>query len=147
VSRRRMDTQQRVIAGVAGLVAGPCHGAGEYVSVHSQTDTEQADLALSARSDAPPEVLLADVWTFANWLRTRTRQPGMMPRPRRPQRSTCSGWPHLSSSGTSAPFPSNAPTVVAAPVAEEGWREDLPEIAWERPACEDCGWAGRLSRL
>src|SRR5438477_4901189 len=43
--------------------------------------------------------------------RTRTRQPGMMPRPRRPQRSTCSGWPHLSSSGTSAPFPSNAPTV------------------------------------
>jgi hypothetical protein len=25
---------------------------------------------------------------------------------------------------------------------EEGWREDLPEIAWERPVCEDCGWAG-----
>jgi hypothetical protein len=25
---------------------------------------------------------------------------------------------------------------------EEGWREDLPEIAWERPVCADCGWAG-----
>jgi hypothetical protein len=25
---------------------------------------------------------------------------------------------------------------------EEGWREDLPEIAWERPVCGDCGWAG-----
>src|SRR5690349_5758119 len=26
---------------------------------------------------------------------------------------------------------------------EEGWREDLPEIGWERPVCEDCGWAGQ----
>jgi hypothetical protein len=25
---------------------------------------------------------------------------------------------------------------------EEGWREDLPEIAWERPVCADCGWTG-----
>jgi hypothetical protein len=25
---------------------------------------------------------------------------------------------------------------------EEGWREDLPEIAWERPICDDCGWTG-----
>jgi hypothetical protein len=25
---------------------------------------------------------------------------------------------------------------------EEGWLEDLPEIAWERPICSDCGWAG-----
>jgi VIT1/CCC1 family predicted Fe2+/Mn2+ transporter len=36
-----------VIAGVAGLVAGAMSmAAGEYVSVHSQADTEQADLAL-----------------------------------------------------------------------------------------------------
>jgi VIT1/CCC1 family predicted Fe2+/Mn2+ transporter len=35
-----------VIAGVAGLVAGAMSmAAGEYVSVHSQADTEQADLA------------------------------------------------------------------------------------------------------
>ncbi len=26
---------------------------------------------------------------------------------------------------------------------QEGWREDLPEIAWERPKCGDCGWTGR----
>jgi len=26
---------------------------------------------------------------------------------------------------------------------EEGWREDLPEVAWERPVCSDCGWTGK----
>jgi len=36
-----------LIAGVAGLVAGAVSmAAGEYVSVHSQADTEQADLKL-----------------------------------------------------------------------------------------------------
>ena len=36
-----------MIAGVAGLVAGAMSmAAGEYVSVHSQADTEQADLDL-----------------------------------------------------------------------------------------------------
>jgi VIT1/CCC1 family predicted Fe2+/Mn2+ transporter len=36
-----------MVAGVAGLVAGAMSmAAGEYVSVHSQADTEQADLAL-----------------------------------------------------------------------------------------------------
>jgi VIT1/CCC1 family predicted Fe2+/Mn2+ transporter len=36
-----------LIAGVAGLVAAAMSmAAGEYVSVHSQADTEQADLAL-----------------------------------------------------------------------------------------------------
>lgn len=40
-----------LLAGVAGLVAGAMSmAAGEYVSVSSQTDTEQADLALEARS-------------------------------------------------------------------------------------------------
>ena len=39
-----------VIAGVAGLVAGAMSmAAGEYVSVHSQADTEQADLDLERR--------------------------------------------------------------------------------------------------
>jgi len=44
-----------LVAGVAGLVAGAMSmAAGEYVSVHSQKDTEQADLALESvelRSD------------------------------------------------------------------------------------------------
>src|SRR5580700_9586406 len=36
-----------LIAGIAGLVAGAMSmAAGEYVSVHSQKDTEEADLAL-----------------------------------------------------------------------------------------------------
>jgi VIT1/CCC1 family predicted Fe2+/Mn2+ transporter len=36
-----------LVAGIAGLVAGSMSmAAGEYVSVHSQADTEQADLAL-----------------------------------------------------------------------------------------------------
>src|SRR5664279_1613008 len=36
-----------VVAGVAGLVAGAmAMAAGEYVSVHSQADTEKADLKL-----------------------------------------------------------------------------------------------------
>jgi VIT1/CCC1 family predicted Fe2+/Mn2+ transporter len=39
-----------VVAGVAGLVAGAMSmAAGEYVSVHSQADTEKADLALEKR--------------------------------------------------------------------------------------------------
>lgn len=40
-----------VLAGVAGLVAGAMSmAAGEYVSVSSQADTEQADLAIERRS-------------------------------------------------------------------------------------------------
>jgi VIT1/CCC1 family predicted Fe2+/Mn2+ transporter len=45
-----------VVVGVAGLVAGAMSmAAGEYVSVHSQADTEAADLAREGRelSDAP----------------------------------------------------------------------------------------------
>ena len=39
-----------LVAGVAGLVAGSMSmAAGEYVSVHSQADTEQAELELGAR--------------------------------------------------------------------------------------------------
>ena len=39
-----------LVAGVAGLVAGSMSmAAGEYVSVHSQADTEQADLALERK--------------------------------------------------------------------------------------------------
>src|SRR4029434_705952 len=39
-----------LVAGVAGLVAGAMSmAAGEYVSVHSQADTEQADLELERK--------------------------------------------------------------------------------------------------
>ena len=44
------DHHSLVVAGVAGLVAGAMSmAAGEYVSVHSQADTEKADLALERR--------------------------------------------------------------------------------------------------
>ena len=60
VSPRRMPlTATYLIAEVAGLVAGAMSmAAGEYVSVHSQADTEQADLALERtelKLDAPGE--------------------------------------------------------------------------------------------
>ena len=42
-----------LVAGVAGLVAGAMSmAAGEYVSVHSQADTEQAALALERKEPA-----------------------------------------------------------------------------------------------
>src|SRR5450631_3992853 len=48
-----------LVAGVAGLVAGAMSmAAGEYVSVHSQADTEQADLNLERaelKADDPGE--------------------------------------------------------------------------------------------
>src|ERR1044071_2607179 len=48
-----------LVAGIAGLVAGAMSmAAGEYVSVHSQADTEEADLALERaelKLDAPGE--------------------------------------------------------------------------------------------
>lgn len=46
-----------LLAGVAGLVAGAMSmAAGEYVSVHSQADTEQADLAREGRELATDPV-------------------------------------------------------------------------------------------
>ncbi len=56
-------TQTVVLTGVAGLVAGAMSmAAGEYVSVSSQTDTEQADLAIERRELAnDPEYELAEL--------------------------------------------------------------------------------------
>jgi VIT1/CCC1 family predicted Fe2+/Mn2+ transporter len=46
VAAAHASMQNIVLSGVAGLVAGAMSmAAGEYVSVHSQADTEQADLA------------------------------------------------------------------------------------------------------
>jgi VIT1/CCC1 family predicted Fe2+/Mn2+ transporter len=56
-----------LIAGVAGLVAGAMSmAAGEYVSVHSQADTEEAELNLERRElesdDAGEHKELADIY-------------------------------------------------------------------------------------
>ena len=46
VAAASADTHQVLLTGLAGLVAGAMSmAAGEYVSVHSQADTEQADLS------------------------------------------------------------------------------------------------------
>lgn len=87
--------------------------------------------------------LLSDAWVFANWL-THAQSAtwhdaeaalttvehvlglaiSMVLRHVRlvPEKCPECGSPHLS--------------------PEEGWREDLPEIGWERPVCADCGWTG-----
>lgn len=88
--------------------------------------------------------LLAEAWVFANWLThaqsatwhdaeaalaTTEHVLGLMIslvlRHVRsvPEQCPNCGSPHL--------------------VAEEGWRKDVPEVAWERPVCGDCGWTGK----
>ena len=53
-----------LIAGVAGLVAGAMSmPAGEYVSVSSQSDTEQADLARESK-ELSENVELSGSWNF-----------------------------------------------------------------------------------
>lgn len=50
VASARATQNNILVAGVAGLVAGAMSmAAGEYVSVHSQADTEQAELALERK--------------------------------------------------------------------------------------------------
>lgn len=90
------------------------------------------------------KTMLAEAWVFSNWL-THTKSAtwhdaeaalaavehsvglaaSLVLRHARevPEQCPECGSPHLS--------------------PQEGWREDLPEIAWERPVCGDCGWTGR----
>lgn len=88
--------------------------------------------------------MMGDIWTFANWLThaqsvtwhdaeaaiTTTEHvlgiaASLVLRHIREVPDQCPdcGSPHLS--------------------PEEGWLEDLPEVAWERPVCEECGWTGK----
>ena len=67
VAAAASDREGILIAGIAGLVAGAMSmAAGEYVSVSSQADTEQADLAKErqALAEAPEEELaeLAEIY-------------------------------------------------------------------------------------
>ena len=64
-----------LIAGIAGLVAGAMSmAAGEYVSVSSQSDTEQADLARERKE------LSEDVdYAQARWPTWRTLDPSTSP--------------------------------------------------------------------
>jgi VIT1/CCC1 family predicted Fe2+/Mn2+ transporter len=64
-----------LVAGVAGLVAGAMSmAAGEYVSVHSQADTEQADLERERRElkadEIPDSPYSGD--DFSKWVGRKT---------------------------------------------------------------------------
>ena len=68
-----------MVAGVAGLVAGAMSmAAGEYVSVHSQADTEKADLKLERRElrtdDAGEHKELAAIYVARGLDRTLAKQ-------------------------------------------------------------------------
>ena len=72
-----------MVAGVAGLVAGAMSmAAGEYVSVHSQADTEKADLKLERAElktdDAGEHKELAAIYV-ARGLDPQARQTGCRP--------------------------------------------------------------------
>ncbi len=57
------NTNQALVAGVAGLVAGSMSmAAGEYVSVSSQSDTENADLACETKEHANEAEELAQIY-------------------------------------------------------------------------------------
>lgn len=63
VAAAAKSADEVLVAGVAGLVAGAMSmAAGEYVSVSSQSDTEQADMARERRELAEqPEAELAEL--------------------------------------------------------------------------------------
>ena len=63
-----------LVAGIAGLVAGAMSmAAGEYVSVSSQSDTEQADLARERkRAGHDPEGETAS-WRGSTWAAASSR--------------------------------------------------------------------------
>ena len=70
-----------LIAGVAGLVAGAMSmAAGEYVSVSSQSDTEQADLARERKelSETPGSNLMSLPKSTSSVASIR-RSPGRLP--------------------------------------------------------------------
>lgn len=63
VAAAQSNHEAIMIAGVAGLVAGAMSmAAGEYVSVHSQADTEKADIELERKHlEAEPEFELREL--------------------------------------------------------------------------------------
>ena len=61
---------QIIVAGIAGLVAGAMSmAAGQYVSVSSQSDTEEADLARAGGAPAIPGALRVAVGAQRDVLR------------------------------------------------------------------------------
>jgi hypothetical protein len=87
--------------------------------------------------------LLADAWVFSNWL-THAHSATW-----HDAEAAVSTVEHALGLATSMVLrhvrfvPEECPTCGSPHLSpEEGWQEGLPEIAWERPVCTECGWTG-----
>jgi hypothetical protein len=87
---------------------------------------------------------LSDAWVFANWL-THAQSATW-----HDAETALATVEHVLGLATSLVLrhirsvPEQCPNCGSPHLSpEEGWREDLPEIAWERPVCGDCGWTGK----
>ncbi len=88
--------------------------------------------------------MMADIWTFANWL-THAQSATW-----HDAEAAVTTTEHVLGIATSLVLrhvrevPDQCPECSSPHLSpEEGWLEDLPEIAWERPVCDDCGWTGK----
>jgi hypothetical protein len=92
--------------------------------------------------------LLADAWVFANWL---THAQSATWHDAEAAHATTEHVIGLASSlliRQIRSVPEQCPECDSPHLfPEEGWRKDLPEIAWECPVCGDCGWAGMPVRV
>ena len=96
VAASAASTGEILVAGCAGLVAGAMSmAAGEYVSVSSQSDTEQADLARERRElvqdPAAEREELADIYVTRGLDRDLERHPITLDHMRRSLRRRYSG--------------------------------------------------------
>lgn len=87
--------------------------------------------------------LLTDAWVFANWL---THAQSATWHDAEAAQTTIE---HVLGLATSLVLrhirsvPEQCPNCGSPHLfPEEGWREDLPKVAWERPVCDNCGWTG-----
>lgn len=88
--------------------------------------------------------LLAEAWTFSNWL-THAQSATW-----HDAEVALATTDHALGFVTSLVLrqlrsvPEQCPNCGSAHLSPQGgWREDLPEVAWERPICKDCGWTGK----
>jgi hypothetical protein len=87
---------------------------------------------------------LNEAWVFANWL---THAQSATWHDAEAARSTTEHVLGLASSFVLRyirAVPEQCPECGSPHLSpEEGWRDDLPELAWERPVCDNCGWTGK----
>lgn len=89
------------------------------------------------------KTLLGEAWTFANWL---THAKSATWRDAEAAHTTTEHGLGMVLEYTLKylrDVPEACPTCGSPHLSpQEGWQEDMPEVAWERPVCDDCGWTG-----